>query len=213
MIRSIISNELLTSLLVIGLIIVAIGKQIAPKRFDDFVFVIGNDKYLKIYSREQKILNAFDVLLFINLILSLAVFCFLFIQTAINSENLSNTVILKLTVALASFILIKTLFERFIARIFNIEKLIDAYIFQKNSYKHFFGILLLPINAFILYAFIPTANFFYIITIIFILVNIVSFFNFFKTHQSLLKNNLFYFILYLCTLEIAPYIILYKVYF
>ena len=33
----------------------------------------------------------------------------------------------------------------------------------------------------------------------------------FKAHQSLIKYNFFYFILYLCALEIAPYIILYKV--
>ena len=213
MIRTIISNELLTALLVIGLIIVAIGKAVAPKRFEDFLFVIENDKYLKIYSRDQKFIDAFDILLFINLILSLAVFCYQFIQTASNTVNLSNTILLKLSIGLACFILIKAFFERLIARVFNIEKLIDAYVFQKISYKHFLGVVLLPVNAFILYAFKPSISVFYAIVILFILVNTVSFINFFKTHQTLLKNNLFYFILYLCALEIAPYVILYKVCF
>ena len=64
MLRNIVSNELFTVLLVISLIIVAIAKLVSPKRFDDFILVIGNDKYLKIYSREQKFFDNFDALLF-----------------------------------------------------------------------------------------------------------------------------------------------------
>ena len=67
MFRHIVSNELFTILLVIGLIIVAIAKLTSPKRFDDFIMVLANDKYLKIYSRDQKFFDKFDALLFTNL--------------------------------------------------------------------------------------------------------------------------------------------------
>ena len=48
MIREIFSNELLTILLLVGMIVIAIAKLTAPKRFEDFLLVIGNSKYLKI---------------------------------------------------------------------------------------------------------------------------------------------------------------------
>ena len=80
MIRDAASNELFTILLVLGLIIIATAKLLAPKRFNDFVFVVGNYKYLKIYSREQKFFDKFDALLFVNLILSTSVFLFYYIS-------------------------------------------------------------------------------------------------------------------------------------
>ena len=44
------------------MVIIASAKLVAPKRFADFVFIIGNFKYLKIYSRDQKFLDKFDAL-------------------------------------------------------------------------------------------------------------------------------------------------------
>jgi len=42
-------------------------------------------------------------------------------------------------------------------------------------------------------------------------VNAIALFYSFKTNGKLIITNFFYFILYLCALEISPYIILYKV--
>ena len=50
MYRNIVSNELFTIIILVGLLIVAIAKLTAPKRFYDFINVVGNSKYLKIYS-------------------------------------------------------------------------------------------------------------------------------------------------------------------
>jgi len=47
MLRNIVSNELFTVLLVISLIIVAIAKLVSPKRFGDFILVIGTISILK----------------------------------------------------------------------------------------------------------------------------------------------------------------------
>ncbi|WP_304138277.1 DUF4271 domain-containing protein [Mesonia mobilis] len=45
-----------------------------------------------------------------------------------------------------------------------------------------------------------------------VLTNIFSLLLIYRKNQSLITGNWFYFILYLCTLEIAPYFILYKVF-
>ena len=63
MIREIISNDFYTIIIVLGLVIVAIAKLTSPKRFEDFISVLVNSKYLKVYSREQKFLDKFDACL------------------------------------------------------------------------------------------------------------------------------------------------------
>jgi len=212
MLRHIVSNEIFTILLVISLIIVAIAKLVSPKRFDDFILVLGNDKYLKIYSKDQKFFDKFDALLFVNLILSVSVFCFIIYKQVTPTRSISNNIMFKLTLSIGFFILIKVLIERLIGSLFEIDKLINQYIFQKISFKNYLGLLLLPVNALLLYSFQPTLPLIYGIIGFILILNIIGLVSSFKTHQSLIKNNFFYFILYLCALEIAPYIILYKVF-
>lgn len=212
MIRNVTSYELFTVLLVVGLAIIATSKLIAPKRFNDFLSVLGNSQYLKIYAREQKFFDKFDALLFINLIISASIFSFLILQYTIGIKDISINIMFKLTFGIGAFILIKVLIERLIGSLFEIDKLIDEYLFQKISYKNYLGLLLLPINALLIYSFQGSITFVYIFIVILLVVNITGLITSFKTHQSLIKHNFFYFILYLCALEIAPYIILYKVF-
>lgn len=210
MLREVTSYELFTVLMVIGLVFIAIAKLISPKRFDDFTIVIGNSKYLKIYIKEQKFFDQFDAFLFINLIISSSIFGFFIYDFNVKPTEPSIHMMFKLAVGISVFILIKVLLERLIASLFEIDKLIDSYLFQKITYKNYLGILLVPINALLLFSFHPSLKILYIIIALLLIVNIIGAITTFKPHQSLLKQNLFYFILYLCTLEIAPYIILYK---
>jgi len=69
----------------------------------------------------------------------------------------------------------------------------------------------LPINVLLLYAITPTKWLLIISIGLIILINSVGLVTTFKNHQKLILNNLFYFILYLCALEIGPYLILYKI--
>jgi hypothetical protein len=212
MLREVTSYELFTILMVIGLVFIAIAKLISPKRFDDFIIVIGNSKYLKIYIKEQKFFDQFDAFLFVNLIISASIFGYLIYDFTIRPLEPSVKLMFKLAVGISVFILIKVLLERLIASLFEIDKIIDDYLFQKITYKNYLGILLVPINALLLFSFTPTLNVLYLIVILLLIVNIIGAITTFKPYQSLLKQNLFYFILYLCAFEIAPYIILYKVF-
>lgn len=213
MIRNIVSNELPSLLLVFGLIIIATAKLTSPSRFEHFLVVLVNDKYLKIYSRDRKILNLFDSLLFINLIMMLSLFGVIMYQHINNTGSLSITYLSKWAVYLMAFIIIKMMIESLVAKIFDIDKLINAYLFQKISYKNYLGILLLPINALLIYTFNPVRPFFSVFICLILIINLLSLFNLFKTHQSLIKKNFFYFILYICALEIAPLVVLYKMSF
>ena len=212
MFRNIVSNELFTIILLVGLLIIAIAKLTAPKRFNDFINVIGNSKYLKIYSREQKFFDKFDALLFTNTILTLTVFSYIFYQLVYETQSISIDLLFKIAFGIALFMLIKVLTERLIASLFEIDKMIDQYLFQKISYKNYLGLVLIPINAVLLYTVPPSLNIIYSCIILLLMLNLIGLISSFKTNQSVIKHHLFYFILYLCALEIAPYVIFYKVF-
>ncbi len=210
MLREIISYEWFTGFIVLGLIAITMSKQLFPARFNDFVTVLGNSKYLKIYSRDQKFIDGFDALVFFNLIISLAIFGFISYSTLVEPLTFEILTFSKILFGVAALVLIKVLFERLIGSLFEIDKLIDQYLFQKTSYLNFSGFVLLPINVILLYAITPTRLILLISIGIISLINFVGLVTSFKNHQKLILSNLFYFILYLCALEIGPYLILYK---
>ena len=210
MLREIISNEWFTVLIVLGLVAITISKQLFPARFNDFITVIGNSKYLKIYSRDQKFIDGFDSLIFFNLVISLSIFGFLSYSTLISPLEFEILTFSKILFGVGALVLIKVLFERLIGSLFDIDKLIDQYLFQKTSYLNFSGFILVPINVLLLYAISPSNWILYVSIGLVVLVNFIGLITTFKNHQKLILNNLFYFILYLCALEIGPYLILYK---
>ena len=211
MLREIISNEWFTVLVVLCVCILAFAKARFTNRFNDFLWVVGNSKYLKIYSRDQKFIDQFDGLLFLNLIISSALFYFIWYNTFIESIAFNIILFFKLFIGIGSLILIKILIERLIGSLFEIDSLIDSYVFQKTNYKNYIGLVLLPINILLIFAVNPSKTILYIVAGLILVINLVGFITSFKIHQKLILNNLFYFILYICALEIAPYIILYKV--
>ena len=210
MLREIISNEWFTILIVLSIGILAFVKAAFYNRFNDFLWVIVNSKYLKIYTRDQKFIDQFDGLLFLNLIISSSLFYFISYNTFFESIPFDIVLFFKLFIGTGALILIKVLLERLIGSLFEIDSLIDSYVFQKTNYKNYIGLILLPINIILIFAVQPSEVIIYFVLVILFIINLVGFITTFKIHQKLILNNLFYFILYLCALEIAPYIILYR---
>lgn len=210
MIREIVSYDIFTVLIVLGLLFVALSKVFFEKRLRDFTYIFINSTYLKIYEKEQRFFDLFDGLLFTNLVLGLTTFCYLALHQFNLYPEISLNLVLKLSIGIAIFFTIKTLLERLVGSVFDIDTLCDSYLFQKISYKNFLGLLLIPINILLLYAIQPTKLIIYIITALLLAVNLVGLITSYKSNQNLIKRNVFYFILYLCALEIGPFLILYK---
>ena len=210
MLREVVNYDWFTIFLVIGLACVAICKYLFANRFRDFVTVLGNSKYLKVYLREQKFIDAFDGLLFANLIISISIFFYLLYSSLVDYKGFEIGQFSKVLFGIGLIFMIKTLLERLIASVFDIDSLIDSYLFQKTTYKNFTGLVLLPINCILIYTLEPTLVALYLCMGLILLINIIGFLTTFKNHQKLLLNNFFYFILYLCALEIGPYLILFN---
>ncbi|OIQ20285.1 DUF4271 domain-containing protein [Lacinutrix sp. MedPE-SW] len=211
MLRATNYNEIFTLLLLACLLILAIIKVLFPKRFQDFTAIIFNFRYLKIYGRDQKFLDVFEGFLFLNLIIGLAIFSIITYKTFFGIDTINlNLLLLKTAIGIGIFILIKVLIERLISSILNLDSVIKNYLFEKISYKNFLGLLLIPINAILIYSLVPSKSLLIAIGLILFIVHTIGIFLFYKKNLSLIKNHIIYFILYLCTLEISPYVILYK---
>lgn len=211
MIREIISYEWFTIFMVLGLVFITTAKVLFTNRFLDFIGVIGNSKYLKLYTKDQKFIDFFDALLFFNLVISVTIFAYLSYLTLEPTQIFELDMFLKFLLGVTSLSVIKILVERLVGSLFEIDPLIDSYLFQKTSYKNFSGFLLLLINALFLYTINPSKEIIIVAISIMVLINLIGFMTSFKNHQKVVTNNIFYFILYLCALEIGPYLILYKI--
>ncbi|MFV0541886.1 MAG: DUF4271 domain-containing protein [Aestuariibaculum sp.] len=213
MFRETTSNELFTLLLVVCLLIVTLAKLINPVRFDSFISVITTSKYLKIYSREQKLFNKFDVPLLLNLAISGCIFILILYKAFFPENSITLQFSIKVLIGIIVFIALKIVVEYIIGNIVDIEKNFHLYLFQRISYANYIGILLIPLNALLIYSFNYAIPLIHISLALIVIVSIIGLVSSMKSHESLIKGNFFYFILYLCALEIAPYIILYKVFF
>lgn len=211
MIREVISYEWFTVFMVLGLSLITMAKVLFTNRFLDFIGVLGNSKYLKLYTKDQKFIDFFDGLLFLNLAIGLSIFGYFSYLTLVPTEIFELDVFLKILLGITGISLIKILIERLVGSLFEIDKLIDSYLFQKISYKNFNGFVLLITNTLLLYVINPTKNIIIGVVALMVLINLIGFMTSFKNHQKTVTNNLFYFILYLCALEIGPYLILYKI--
>ena len=211
MLREYITYDWFTIVLISGLACITIAKQLFRLRFKDFVWVFSNYKYLKIYAREQKFIDTFDSLLFGNLIVSVSIFLFYFYNTFEHAIQFELLTFLKVILGVALFLLIKIMIERLVGSLFDIEKEMDAYLFQKTTYKNFAGLIILFFNLFLIYSPLSPKPLIYSCLVLVIVSNVIGFVKSYQNNLTAINLNIFYFLLYLCALEIGPYVLLYKV--
>ena len=208
--RNINPQDWFTVIMVVCLALLAITRFAYERRFLNFIGVIGSDKYLK-KSGKDKFQDPFNLMLFTVQLLSISAFIYLILTRFNFIRDLSAQIIfLRVIVCYGLFIGVKFLIERMIAVLFNGEETLRPYHYNKLVFRNFFGMLLLPVNALFAYNFMPGKNVLIGVTLFFVLLNAFSVVSIIKRYEKVIIDNIFYFILYLCALEIAPYLILYK---
>ena len=205
------ANDLLTLIILLVLLLLVLAKKIFQPRFEDFVSLITSGKYMVIKSREHKALFGFNILMLIIHILSISLFLFILYRTFVpsNIEN-AGLILLRIITGYSFFVLLKIFVEKIIANVFDIDDYIDQYLFQKHTYRNFISIMLFPVSIFLVYMHNLNKVLLYIILGLFFTAMILTFVRIIIKNEGQVTNYWFYFILYLCALEITPYIILYK---
>ena len=198
-----------TYLFVFSFVLIAITKTAFETRFSEFLRILVSDKYIKVYKDTSHLMSGFTILLFIVQIISFS----FFIQFVLNFLGyVSKTdwvIFIRIFTFFGIFVLSKFLIEKIVAAVFNIEEFAEQFNLQKVSYRTFIGMILLPINIYLFYNNTPSNILIYCTIVVILIINLFSYLISLKIYQNLLISKLFYFILYLCALEIAPYYFIY----
>jgi len=198
-----------TIVFVVALILVAITKSVFETRFAEYIKLIASDKYVKVYRDSSHLMSGFNIALFLVQLISLAFFVQLLLSYFGHASKTDWILFIQLITFLGVFILSKFIIEKIIATAFNIEEFTEQFNLQKVSYRTYIGLLLLPIDIILFYNDSPSKTLIFTLIAIVLITNLLTYLVSLKNYQNLLLGKLFYFILYLCALEIAPYYFMY----
>lgn len=198
-----------TVLFVVAFAIIAITKSVYENRFNDFSRLLFSDKYAKIYRDSSHLKSSFTASLFFVQIISFAFFILLTLNIFGYASKTDWLLYIQIITFLFFFIVSKYLVEKIIATSFNIEEFIEQFNLKKVTYRTYIGIILLPINAILFYYDGFSTNVPLIIMAVVLTISMFAYFISIKAYQNAIIGKLFYFILYLCALEIAPYYFMY----
>ncbi|MBK0371070.1 DUF4271 domain-containing protein [Flavobacterium agrisoli] len=198
-----------TVLFVIAFMIIALTKSMYENRFHDFSKLLFSDKYAKIYRESSHLRTFFTAGLFLVQVISFAFFILLTLNLFGYASKTDWLLYIQIITFLFFFIGSKYLVEKIIATSFNIEEFSEQFNLQKITYRTYIGILLLPINAILFYYNDISRSVPLIIMGVALTISIASYIISIKNYQNVIIGKLFYFILYLCALEIAPYYFMY----
>ena len=206
MIREYILFDGFTIIILLNIIIVTIAKALNNSKFKQFIFIYLNNSFLKFSTSNNSFLSSFNSLLNINYLISMSVYIsiLLYYSPSGTNNNFDISIFFKTLFFVAVFIYTKYLFEILVGWSFNIRKFIIAFNLQKNSFNKLIGIIIILFNSLSIYSF-PGSITFIKITIFFVIsLYLIGLYKVIRLNDNLILSNMFYFILYLCTLEIVP---------
>ncbi len=209
--RHVIAQDWITILLLLVMVVLVAAKYTFPQRFNHFVLLFATDKYLLLKGKDPKIFHPFNLLFFTVNVITVALFIFIFYNGITNEvPDRPKVLYLRIATAYAAFVLFKFSIEKILANIVAIDKRINYYQFYKLSYRNFMALVLLPLCMAFIYIWEPTLMALYICIGILLFMNFITLASLYRKNQQFILSRWFYFILYLCALEIGPYFILYK---
>lgn len=199
----------ITILIFISLLFVVLAKGVFYTRFLNFIILPFNNKYIFMYNKKEKLVNWFN--LFFGLFLIINFSLFLYLGRNILFEPVQNSAIIAFPLILGSivlFLFVKLALQMGNGFIFGTQKTITEVIFKKLSYFNYSGLIMFVANVILTYIAIGSKVVFYVAFLLILLVNVIGWTTILRNHQKFITSNFFYFILYLCALEIAPFILI-----
>ncbi|MFD1769549.1 DUF4271 domain-containing protein [Sphingobacterium suaedae] len=189
---------------------VAIVRLLFPADFARIVQAYFHERTLQQVSKEDNMLTSWPYI-FLYLIFSLALGLFIVLveSSFVRLDLLSWDNYLRTALVVAFLFIVKILLIRFISFVFEIDRLVREYI--TVLYLVYFNSMLFLMPFLLLVTFLPTQFFKFVLILFTVVVCMLFIYRFLRTALRLfgnLKFSIFYLILYLCALEVAPILIL-----
>ena len=209
LLRNTVATDWITILIILSFLFLVLAKSVFHSRFLNFIILPFNNKYIFMYNKKEKVMNWFNLFWGLFLIVNFSLFVYLALDVFQVSDLTSNNLAyLWLMAGLILFLFIKLGMQLGNGYIFGIQKIITEVIFKKLSYFNYSGIIMFLANIILTYIFIGSKTVFYVAIFLILLVNVIGWITILRNHQKLITNYFFYFILYLCALEIAPLVLI-----
>ncbi|WP_418888325.1 DUF4271 domain-containing protein [Maribacter arcticus] len=185
------------------------AKSIYYSRFFSFIILPFNSKYLTMYTKKEKLFNWFNILLSVFQIINTTLFIFFIWRVYMPLSQVKNPFIFPLLLAgVFLFLSAKTMAQLFNGFIFNSYSIFNELVFKKLTYLNYSSFALFIANILLAYVFINSKIVISIALILFLVINIIGWVTVLRNYQNFISSYFFYFILYLCALEIAPLVIM-----
>lgn len=202
--------------LVMALIMILVGLGLVriffTTTFTNVIFGYFNERVLMQISKEDNVLTSWPYI-FLYIIFSFSFGLFVVVYVSAKEDLLFLTIsnFTRLSIIIGVLFVAKLLLIRIISIIFEAKRLARDYI--TVLYIVYFNTMLILIPILILAIFLPFEYLDYLAIILGVGVFLIFSYRLSRTAMSLLSNlkfSIFYLILYLCALEIAPVLILVK---
>lgn len=203
-------NDWITITLLLCVILLAISRWFSTFNITDLLSSYFKDRFIKLSRNGEDGSSVLIISSTIVYCINAALFLYLYYQTYVHQNNIELNGFIQALTFISVFVLFKHFIGKLIANLCSFEELLFTIDHHRNIYRAMFAFALLIINAVVIYgcdmnetAFLLS---FILITVTMFLYNLILIY----TYRSMIVASHFYFILYLCTLEIAPYLLLYK---
>lgn len=201
----------------ITFVLVGIGlmflKQTNTAKFHRYFKLIYSKNYFQEKLKEFHYISRFENAIFILANIILTQFIYLIItESGYKNLMFSSTALnfLMIFLSLSLFFLTKYYFEKFVNYCFSRHQLLDIYLFYKHIIWSYAIFILLPALFFYVYLPVDFRYIFYLIILFSVIYYVINILIFLYRNRSLVYRYWYYFILYICALEIAPYYFLYN---
>ncbi len=200
MIREYFSNDILTSLILFSILLILILKKIDSEIFYDNLQLRKKKLLGKLYSNDFISFRFVNIIYLFVFLTNLSILLTIFSNGEFNLKIFQNNFY-----HIGLFIFLKYLLEKFIGWLFKFNRICNNYLNAKLFYFNTVGTLVLFLNILSIFSENFNQELVNASVIITLLYLIISHFKIFFSFKNLIYKNWFYFILYLCTLEIIPY--------
>lgn len=176
-------------------------KTFYPRRFSEYFQLLVNNKYILIYGKKDKILYPFNLSGIIFHLIFISVYVWLWLYQLYPKLNFSWSYAL---MASLLFYVVKILMQYAVSFILDISTIASHYLFLRSSYNNYAAMLAFCILTISVYGFNHIMLGLILSGITYLFVYGLGLWQILKSFRGSVFLHLFYFILYLCTFEIAP---------
>lgn len=210
--RIVFSPDWLTIVFLVILLLIAVIKNNFSEQLSSLFSLLYSDKYYSDFGKVKPLIwNNFNILFFLIFILVSAVMIYYSLNAYVNDLfRFDLGYFLKILAGVLIYLVLRYTFEVILSSLFEIFEEYKFFSFVKLSNLFLISVYLLPVLLFITY--VNSSQYVIFIGAALIFLALVLLFRYIKALQydRINFSNIFYLFLYLCALEIAPIILIYK---